>query len=940
MRLQPKYTLIITGLLMVAMLVLSASLLYRFELTLRETTRASSGVLDEAMQEQLVNRGMALTALLAENLANPLYQFDMEAVGRQVRNVLERPQTAYVYVFDTDGLIVHDGSQHLSRFGTRMEDPFGERAAGISEPLVQTNDDIVEVAVPVALGRQHLGGVRVGFSRAATRAELGNLGNQLEALYNEHRRDQYLTVVGLTLALLLLGGIAAIAVARQLIRPIRQLRTVAAHVGTGNTAPVDIRRRDEIGELADTFQAMQRNLRQTTISKAYLDRIIDSMNDALLVTDGEGRIRRANSAVTRLTGYSPQELNGRDIRDVLAVDALPAEGAVDALAQETEARAHSGTLLPVAVSVSPIWEHDRLSGCVYVCQDVSERLRNEERLRLASKVFENTAECIVVTDAEGCIQRVNPAFAAVTGHGSVQSIGMNIRDLGASPSDQDQLDNIGPALASEGQWYGEVYFRRRNGEEFPAWLTFSTIAEPDGRVRQWTGLFNDLTEHREAEERIHQLAYYDHLTGLPNRLLFQDRLGQALTQASRHHDRLAVFFLDLDRFKLINDTKGHGTGDELLKGVAQRLRDQLREEDTLARLGGDEFAIVVPDAESEDRVAEVAHRLVSAFGQPFYAGAYELFTSTSIGISLFPTDASDADTLLKNADAAMYQAKRQGRNRFRFFTPGMNERIVEHMEIEEGLRRGLERDAFELYYQPQVSMADGRIVAAEALIRWEDPALGIVAPERFIPIAEDSGLIVSLGNWVLRRACENVLSWQRPEGAAIPVCVNLSARQFQDPKLITHVREILQETGVPSELLQIELTESMLLDDLDLSIAILMRLNEMGVRISIDDFGTGYSSLSYLKRLPIHTLKIDKSFVRDIAVDRDDATITSAIIALAHSLGIQVVAEGVENDEQLMFLRRNGCDFAQGFLFAHPDPVEAFQALVTTSRQEPLRLLE
>jgi diguanylate cyclase (GGDEF)-like protein/PAS domain S-box-containing protein len=437
----------------------------------------------------------------------------------------------------------------------------------------------------------------------------------------------------------------------------------------------------------------------------------------------------------------------------------------------------------------------------------------------------------------------------------------------------------------------------------------------------------DVSERKKAEKQAQYLSQHDVLTGLPNRLLMQDRLHQAIIQARRGGGVVALMFIDLDRFKNVNDEFGRIIGDALLKQVAERLRNCLRDTDTVARLGGDEFIIMIPDAATVEVVGEVAQRVLSEFSRPFSDRDQEMYVSASIGISLFPRDGSDPDELVKHADRAMYSAKDSGRNMYRYFTEELNHEVRERVMLESGLRRAIDRGELRLFYQPTIDLHTKQVIGAEALVRWQHPTLGLISPAKFIPVAEESDLIFRLGEWVLRAACKQLRGWQQA-GLALQVAVNVSARQFRDPKLADLVVAVMADSQVDPRLVEIELTETAIMQDARASISTLERLKSRGVSISIDDFGTGYSSLSYLKRLPLDTLKIDQSFVRDIATDNNDAAIVRAIIGLARSLGIKVLAEGVEDDIQLSFLNNYGCNYGQGFLFGRPLAPEGFVELV------------
>ncbi len=435
-------------------------------------------------------------------------------------------------------------------------------------------------------------------------------------------------------------------------------------------------------------------------------------------------------------------------------------------------------------------------------------------------------------------------------------------------------------------------------------------------------------QRKQAEEAAQHLAYHDALTGLPNRTLFEDRLTVALAQAHRKEQSVAVMFLDLDRFKIVNDTVGHTFGDQLLQNVAERLNGLLREGDTVARMGGDEFTVLLPEVTQAGDAVEIAERILETLRQPWRINNREFHVTTSIGIAIYPSDGEDAESLIRNADTAMYRAKEQGRDKFELFTAAMNASMVERLALENSLRRGLERDEFVVHYQPQVNIRSGRIVGNEALVRWQHPERGLVSPMEFIPVAEETGLIVPLGAWVLQTACAQNAAWQQAGHAPMPVAVNLSARQFQQRDLLDTVTQALEESGMDPQYLILEITEGVAMHDAESTATTLRALREMGIQIAIDDFGTGHSSLSYLKRFPVSALKIDRSFVRDLTIDPEDAAITAAIIAMAKSLKLKVIAEGVESEEQLAFLKEHGCDEMQGFLFSKPVPAPALEKML------------
>lgn len=562
-------------------------------------------------------------------------------------------------------------------------------------------------------------------------------------------------------------------------------------------------------------------------------------------------------------------------------------------------------------------------------QDITELALAEEKILLYAKLFEHTGEAMMVTDRDNRIVDINAAFTRMTGYTLEEVLGQSPNLLGSGKTPPETFQNLWASLAETGYWQGELWDRRKDGSIYPKWVAISSIQDAQGAVTHYIASFSDISERKAAEERMDRLARHDPLTGLFNRFSLQERLEQALTTAKRDQHQIALLFIDMDRFKLINDTLGHHVGDGLLIEVARRLQSCVRESDILARLGGDEFVAVLTGIDTAAEGAMVvANKILARLGNAYQIEGHELHSSPSIGISLYPADGLNATALMKAADTAMYHAKEHGRNNAQFFKAEMNTLASERLHMDRELRIALERRQFEVHYQPQICTVDGRPCGVEALVRWRHPEKGMIPPGTFIPFAEEIGLIEALGAWVLDEACRQLAAWKAADIPLARVAVNLSARQLHSAHLVRQVRDALARHGIQAGELELEITESAAMSDPEQAIAQLHALRKLGVVLSIDDFGTGYSSLAYLKRLPIQTLKLDRSFVSDIDTDPNDAAISLATIALAHNLGFGVVAEGVENEAQRDFLTAHGCEILQGYLFSKPLPAGEVGAFI------------
>jgi diguanylate cyclase (GGDEF)-like protein/PAS domain S-box-containing protein len=572
-----------------------------------------------------------------------------------------------------------------------------------------------------------------------------------------------------------------------------------------------------------------------------------------------------------------------------------------------------------------------------LAEDVERQERDAQEIRKFSKAIEQSPSSVLICDRKWRIEYANQKFTQLTGY-DLKSIagkhpGTLSDDINTHKEGQHLWQSIRLQVQRVGVWQGEVSSARKNGERFWEQLIVTPIKNRDGDATGYLILGEDISIRKRYEQQLLRQANYDILTGLPNRMLALDRLKLALAQSRRENSLVGVMFLDLDNFKHINDTLGHDAGDNLLIEAARRISSCLRGTSTVARLGGDEFLVVLPGLTNIDGTTQVAQRILSTFEPPYLLNGQEVFVTTSIGISIFPHDSDNSGMLLQHADAAMYQAKNKGKSAYAMFAPEMTEVSHERLQMESLMRRALEQQEFELYFQPIVSTGSGQLSSVEALLRWKNPSLGIVMPDRFIPLAEETGLITPIGEWVLKESCLAAMRWREQTGMKIGIAVNVSPRQFRDPAFVQTVMQALEQSGLEPDQLELEITERLILDNTIETADILRELDQSGIRLSVDDFGTGYSALSYLKSYPFDTLKIDKSFVQDVIKENDDASLVRAIINMAHSLGLRVVAEGVEEEAQTHFLEKEGCDFSQGYYYSRPLPATDFEAWLASNHR-------
>jgi len=681
--------------------------------------------------------------------------------------------------------------------------------------------------------------------------------------------------------------------------------------------------------------------------------LAESISDVIFSTDSKLALNYVSPSVNAVLGYevdwifengwqstiaNPQQLTGIYTLVEQVSRALDQPAALTSLRNDVQTQLFlfdclraDGRKIPIELRLVLVWdEHGAFEGILGVGRDISQQRRAEKDLRMAATVFEHSTSAILITDPAGYIVQANEAFSRVSGYAVADVLDQLPNMLTVDEQQEAHLRYVLKQLHQHSTWEGEVWLRRRNGEHYPAWVGITAVFDDEGDLASYVCFFSDISERKASEQRIHRLAYYDALTHLPNRTLLQDRLHTALQSAERQKSWVVLMFLDLDRFKPINDSLGHAAGDRMLKEMATRLLGCVADDDTVARMGGDEFTLLLqPRASREmalNRAIHVAEQILASLVRPFVLEGREFFVTASIGIALSPQDGNELSQLMKNADTAMYHAKERGKNNFQFYQADMNASALERLELESDLRHALDQNEFVLYYQPQFSGDGKRLTGAEALLRWRHPRRGLVPPGDFIPVLEELGLVVDVGDWVISEACRQLKTWHQNKVRVPKVSVNISARQFSDGQLGERIATILKDTGLPPACLELELTESILMREVNEALQILASLKNLGLSIAVDDFGTGYSSLNYLKQFPIDVLKIDRTFVDGLPSGEQDAQIARAIIAMAHSLNLAVIAEGVETHEQLDFLREHGCDEVQGYLFGRPMPANRFEA--------------
>ncbi len=919
MRLSFKYKFILSF-LTIEIFFISLIVFFNFS----SLTNLSHSLIDEKIQTE--------TRLLTEMVKAPIIVYDLGMLDNQIKSFANIKSIAAVKV--------SDNRQRVLSSITKDPKFDIDRLDKTSDEIIFNGRILKSAMLPIAIDGEIIGSVKVLF-------DLTNIHQGID----KNRRLTFLLI----LIEIVISIIIAFIIGHRLTNGLNRLTLSAQRIAQDDQTPIpDVGSNgDEMSILSNALHIMQQRIaeRNKNLIDAFqelqgsttqLQLLLDAMSEGVYGVNNEGICTFVNTSFLEILGYTNTlDVIGKDIHEL--IHHSHPDGSFYPSC-ECEMKKVVKNLVRVNVSNEVFWHKDGQAvaveywsnpimiegecvGAMATFVDITQRKKIENELLKLSQGMEQNPHSIVITDLHGNIEYVNTAFTVASGYASNEVIGKNPNIFKSGKTSNITYKKMWMSLSKGERWIGEFINSNKNGDERIQSVTISPIYRSDGQITHYMAIEEDVTERKHSEARIHYMANFDPLTGLPNRAQLDDRLAYILGLAKRNREQFAVMFLDLDHFKDINDTLGHSIGDALLIELAKRLQSSLREEDTVSRMGGDEFIGLFPDV-NEHGAKQIAQKLLNVIAQPFMIGEHTLTVTGSIGIALYPLDGLDMENLSKNADLAMYRAKQDGRNDYCFFTEEMQMHSVRNLKLVNALRYALENGQLHLVYQPQISAKTGCIIGTEALLRWDHPTLGTISPAEFIPLAEESGLILSIGEWVLRTAVQQIKRWIQSGYAPIMMAVNISAVQFRHPSLPSLVTRILNEENLLPQYLELELTEGVAMNNPLAAIAIMDDLHARGIRMSIDDFGTGYSSLSYLKKFKVYKLKIDQSFVRDITTDPEDKAIVGAVISMAHSLGLQTIAEGVETIDQLDYLREQGCDEIQGYYYSKPLRPELMEEFV------------
>jgi diguanylate cyclase (GGDEF)-like protein/PAS domain S-box-containing protein len=871
-----------------------------------------------AVRADIIGELESLSGAAVPGAESALWDLQIALLDTMVRGVGANPDVAQVEIRDESGRL-------LAQWKAAPDKPPAEDLA-VERVLVRG-------AGP---GQILLGSLSIRSSHAVLAARV---------------QDVLASVAGVATALFFcLGALLWLLLRALVVRPLQALTAqVGARAASAGEGPIDLGA-VSVSEIETLRQGFNRLLAQVAERNALLQRektqirdIIDVIPDLIFIKDRDGVYQGCNRAFeafvgrpeSRIVGCNDPDLFPAAVADIARRTDQESLRSAATVSYEVEVAAHDGRPACMETLKTALrGPNGRVQGIVGISRDITQRKALEEQHRLAALVYRNSSEALVATDEADRIIAVNPAFTELTGYSEAEVLGRGPEILGAGGADAGAFLRIWRSLETIDRWQGEVWSRHKDGRDIAVWATVNTVFSADGTLHRRVVLFSDITEKKKADQLIWTQANYDPLTGLPNRRLFQDRLEQEIRKAMREGQRVAVLFIDLDRFKEVNDSLGHEVGDRLLVEAASRIKRRLRDSDTLSRFGGDEFTVIQSDADDAAGIGRLSTEIIERLSEAFETEGQEVYVSASIGIALYPDDAATVSDLVKQADQAMYAAKSAGRGRYHFFTRSLQEASEFRIRLAGDLRRAIKEGQFEVHYQPVIDLRTGRIHKAEALLRWRHPALGSISPGTFIPIAEETGAIQEIGDWVFHEAIGQVRRWQARGAADFQVGVNMSPAQFlREPRARLRWIERLRELGLAGSSIIVEITEGLLMSDAAEVSEILLGFRDAGIQVAIDDFGTGYSALSYLKKFDIDYLKIDRSFTNNLAPASPDLALCQAIVVMAHKLDLKVIAEGVETQGQRELLQQIGCDSAQGFLFARPVPAEEFDRLLDRQAQ-------